>query len=180
MACVEALVPEAASVALRELVPDAESEAAAARFFAWAAEARVQLQYILYDAADVARFAALQGAGTIPAGAQFLLFVLGRYAAGQRSDPADLLAFLVAREQAGLTGCPWSVCAFGPKETAAAVTAAALGGHARVGFENNLYLPDGTTAPDNAASVAAAATGIRALGRGLADARVARRLTAPA
>ena len=64
---------------------------------------------------------------------------------------------------------PWGV-----GEAASALTAAALGGHVRVGFENNLQLPDGTLAPDNAASVAAAAAGARAIGRPLADAAQAR------
>jgi uncharacterized protein (DUF849 family) len=54
------------------------------------------------------------------------------------------------------------------------VTAAALDGHARVGFENNLYLPDGRLAPDNAALVAAVAEGARTIGRPLADAAEAR------
>ncbi len=177
MDCVRRLEPEAASFALRELVPDGESEAAAAAFFAWVAEAGIQAQYILYDAADVARFAALRARGVIPAGPQFLLFVLGRYTAGQRSDPADLLPFLAAKraEECGVDD-PWAVCAFGPREAAAAVAAAALGGHARIGFENNLLLPDGGTAPDNAAAVAQVAESVRRLGRPLATAAQARRL----
>jgi uncharacterized protein (DUF849 family) len=92
------------------------------------------------------------------------------YCVGQRSEPADLLAFLAAASGDD----PWAICAFGPKEAAAGLTAAALGGHVRVGFENNLQLPDGTLAPDNAASVAAAAAGARAIGRPLANAEQAR------
>ncbi|MEC9141769.1 MAG: 3-keto-5-aminohexanoate cleavage protein, partial [Pseudomonadota bacterium] len=34
--------------------------------------------------------------------------------------------------------------------------AAEMGGKLRVGFENSLYMPDGTVAPHNAARVAAA------------------------
>ena len=47
------------------------------------------------------------------------------------------------------------VCAFGRQETACVTAGALLGGHARVGFENNFVLADGTTAKDNAALVAA-------------------------
>jgi 3-keto-5-aminohexanoate cleavage enzyme len=65
---------------------------------------------------------------------------------------------------------PWTVCAFGYREHACALTAAAMGGHIRVGFENNLHLKDGTLAPDNAALVADVAAAVRALGRPLADA----------
>ena len=68
------------------------------------------------------------------------------------------------------------MCAFGRREAACALTAAALGGHIRVGFENNLHLPDGTTAPDNAALVRVVAEGVTMLGRGLADAGAARAL----
>ena len=54
--------------------------------------------------------------------------------------------------------------------------AATLGGHARVGFENNFYLPSGVRARDNAELVAASAAAAAAFGRPLADAAAARRL----
>ena len=42
--------------------------------------------------------------------------------------------------------------------------AALLGGHARVGFENNLLLPDGARAASNAELVGAAARALDAVG----------------
>ena len=42
--------------------------------------------------------------------------------------------------------------------------AALLGGHARVGFENNLFLPDGGLAASNADLVGAVARALDALG----------------
>jgi len=172
MAAVRAVMPEAVSLAVRELLADGEAELAAAPFLAEMAEADVALQYILYDATDLDHFETLLARRIIPRSGYSLLFVLGRYSPGQRSQPADLLPFLAA----GGGRHPWAVCAFGPKETACAAAAAALGGHARVGFENNLLLPDGQTAADNATLVAATAQAIRALGRPLADAETARRL----
>lgn len=172
MDCVRALVPEAASFAVRELVPDGAAEPAAQSFFAWVREAGIQAQFILYSPDDLARFDDLVARGVLPPGPHFLLFVLGRYAKDQTSEPIELLPFI----QANTAGHPWAVCAFGPKETACALTAAALGGHARVGFENNLLLPDGTRASDNAALVAAVAQGARCLRRPLSDAAMARRL----
>ncbi|MDX1655702.1 MAG: 3-keto-5-aminohexanoate cleavage protein, partial [Candidatus Competibacteraceae bacterium] len=111
--------------------------------------------------------------GVVPQRQPFVLYVLGRYTVGQFSEPSDLLPMLEAAR-----GCDWhwSVCAFGARENACALTAAALGGHARVGFENNLLLADGTTAPDNAALVAQLVAGARLLGREVADAHQARRL----
>lgn len=172
MACIRELVPEAASFAVRELIADANAEAEARRFFSWAREARIQAQYILYSPEDVVRFEDLVARGVLPPGPHFLLFVLGRYTKGQLSSPEELLPFLQARTQSH----PWSLCAFGPRETACAVAAASLGGHARVGFENNFLLPDGTRAADNAALVEAVARGAAAIGRPLGTAAQLREL----
>jgi uncharacterized protein (DUF849 family) len=166
MAVVREVRPEAVSIALRELVPDAAAEAEAQAFLAWLRAENVMPQYILYSPDEIARYRDLRGRGVIPDARDFLLFVLGRYAAGQVSEPADLLPFLRAHD--GST--PWAVCAFGPREAACAMAGAALGGHVRVGFENNLYLPDGTLAPDNAALVRNVASGAATIGRRLASA----------
>jgi uncharacterized protein (DUF849 family) len=176
MAAVRALRPEAVSLAPRELVPDAAREAAATEFFHWLHGEGILAQYILYSEQDVARLDDLIARGVMPGGPRFVLFVLGRYTPGQRSQPVDLLPFLTANR----AGHRWAICAFGPREAACAVTAAGLGGHARVGFENNLLLPDGAIAPDNAALVANVARAAALLGRPLADAATARRLMADA
>ena len=170
MAMVRDLHPEAVSLAVRELVPDAAGEAEAARFFAWMAVERIRPQYILYDSADVLRFNDLRNREIIPGGPAFLLFVLGRYTADQQSEPRDLLPFLAAADPQDR----WAMCAFGRREGVCALTAAALGGHSRVGFENNLTLSTGETAPDNAASVAEAVSAARQVGRRIADAEAAR------
>ena len=177
MAMVRALQPEAVSLAVRELVPDAGHEDAARDFLAWLVGAGILPQYILYAPEDVERFARLQAAGVVPPGPAFLLFVLGRYTPGQRSVPNDLLPYLTAIEAwPEAARLPWAICAFGPKETACVTAAATLGGHARVGFENNLFLPSGALARDNAELVAAGAAAAAAIGRPLADAATARRM----
>lgn len=150
MAAMRALKPEACSLAIREILPDAAAEAEGAAFLADLARARVAVQYILYSDDDVRRFRALQARGIVPQAQPFVLFVLGRYSAGQQSRPADLLPFLAAWD--GAAG-HFAVCAFGRLEGACALTALSLGGHARVGFENNLLLADGSPAADNAALV---------------------------
>lgn len=166
MALVRALRPEAVSLAVRELVPDAAGERAAAEFFAWLADEPIGAQLILYAPDDVRRYRDLRARGVLGARDHSLLFVLGRHAGGAGAEPRELLDFLRAHEG----DVPWAVCAFGPREHACCVAAAALGGHVRVGFENNLVLRDGATAPDNAALVAQAAEAARALGRPLATA----------
>jgi len=172
IAMVRELRPEAVSIGLREIaVPDIP-EAELAAFLAWLARERVMTQIILYDAADVARWQALRARGLVPPGAWSVLFVLGRYAAGQVSSPRDLLPFLQVFDGS----LPWAICAFGQEEHACVTTAAAFGGHVRVGFENNLKLRDGSIASGNAALVRQAGEGARALGRPLASAAEARGL----
>ena len=170
MRMVRELKPEAVSLAVREIVPDEAAESAAAEFLAWALAEAILPQYILYSDEDLRRFDDLIARGIVPGERQVVLFVLGRYTKGQTSEPRELMPFLAANSRDHL----WSVCAFGPRETACAVAAATLGGHARVGFENNLYLPDGSLAADNAALVAAVAEGLGAIGSRAASADEAR------
>ncbi len=152
MACVRAVKPQAVSVALKEIVPDGQDTSDAREFFAWLQLEKISPQFILYDADDAGRFFELQSAGVIPFQKPFLLYVLGRYAKDQQSDPQDLDPFL---EAMGDHEVHWAMCAFGQQESDCAVYAARRGGHVRVGFENNLMLPDGTISPSNSELVAA-------------------------
>lgn len=173
MAAMRALMPEACSLAIREIAPDAASEADAAAFFADLHKAGTMLQYILYSDTDVQRFRDLKARGIVPGNRHFVLFVLGRYTAGQKSEPADLLPFL--RHWTEADGA-FAVCAFGAKEGACALAALGLGGHARIGFENNTLLADGSAAPDNAALVRQTVQHAGLMGRAMADAATAREI----
>lgn len=174
MALVRALKPESASIALREIIHDAGAESTAAEFLAWLVAARIIPQFILYTAADVRRYHDFRHRGIVPPGPHWLLYVLGRYTADQTSSPSDLLEFLAVPEKTPA----WAVCAFGRREHACALAAATLGGHVRVGFENNVYLKDGKPANRNTDLVAQVADGAAALGRPLADANAVRELLA--
>ncbi|MCW5235194.1 3-keto-5-aminohexanoate cleavage protein [Verminephrobacter eiseniae] len=166
IALVEALRPEAVSVGLREFDRPEIGEAGLQRFFTGLARQRTLTQIILYDLADLRRWQDLRARAVVPQAPWSLLFVLGRYSAGQTSSPRDLLPFVTAHEGPE----PWAVCAFGATENSCIAAAAALGGHARVGFENNLLCKDGSIAPDNAALVRQAVQVAQALGRPLATA----------
>lgn len=172
IAMVRALRPEAVSIGLREIDQPGIGEEALSAFFGELARDGTMTQVILYDVADLRRWQQLQGDGVVPDAPWFLLFVLGRYSSTQTSHPRDLLPFLHAHEGAQ----PWAVCAFGPMEHACVTAAACFGGHARVGFENNLQLRDGQLARDNAQLVMQAADAARALGRPLATAAQVRAL----
>ena len=170
MAVIRELRPEAASVALKELIPDEAAEGQAADFHRWALAAGLGLQHILYSASDVSRLIDLTKRGIVPDDRLHGLFVLGRYTAGQRSDPFALLDFLNVWPERH----PWSLCAFGQAETASLAAAAALGGHVRVGFENSIIRPDGSPAVSNAEAVARVSTLAVAMGRPIATPREAR------
>ena len=172
MEVVRKVRPEAVSLALRELLPDESHEAGFAQFLAWLRRENIVPQIILYTPEEEASLAALKARGLIPYDNMPVLYVLGRYTAGQISSPTDLLPFLAP-------GMPrfahWTVCAFGSRETACVTAGALLGGHVRVGFENNFRLPDGSLAPDNAALVSASQVALRASGLVIADAERLRR-----
>lgn len=172
-AMVRDVSPEAVSLAIRELCPTAAEEQDFADLCQWMQREKTAPQFILYDAADVRRFADLMRRGIIAQDNPFVLFVLGRYSKTMTSEPADLLPFLAAMQDEALS-CHWAVCAFGPKESACGLTAAALGGHCRIGFENNLYLASGEVAPSNQALIAQIADNATLAGRVLADEDTAR------
>ncbi|MSU65099.1 MAG: 3-keto-5-aminohexanoate cleavage protein [Opitutus sp.] len=167
MAVVKAVRPEAVSIAVRELVPDASHEQAFAEFLDWMRREHVVPQVILYSPDEAVRWASLGERGLIPWNSLPVLFVLGSYTSGQPATPTDLLPFIAP-------GRPkfahWMVCAFGANEAACVTTAAFLGGDVRVGFENNFHRPDGTIAPDNAAQVQTVAEILRSSGVPLLDA----------
>jgi 3-keto-5-aminohexanoate cleavage enzyme len=165
MAAMLALMPEAVSIALRELVPDASAHVDAQQCFQRLQEAGTRIQFILYSPDEIMRYRELCAAGVIPGGGHLLLFVLGRYTT-TLAGPDDLLPFVAGN----LAGNPWMCCAFGRHEQAIMLQAARLGGHARVGFENNLQQADGSTANDNSELVRNLANQVAACGRTLATA----------
>ena len=155
IAVVRATKPEAVSIAPKELVPDASAEAAAADLYRWAHEERIAIQHIVYGVDEFDRLLDLIGRGIIPGRRHSLIFPLGRYAAAQESDPAELVPFVAkVREQGGVERFPWWTCAFGAAETTALVATAALGGQCRIGFENSFLNSDGSRANSNAERVA--------------------------
>ena len=152
MSVVKDIRPEAVSLALCELCPDESTEADAARFFAWLVAENIWPQYILYSVDDVLRFGRLRRKGFFDDDHPFCMLVLGQYVTERYGEVTDLVELL---EVADVNESPWSVCCFGKNENAAALYAASHDGHVRLGFENNIMLPDGSEAYDNAALIAA-------------------------
>lgn len=154
IAVVRAVRPEAVSIATKELIPDAEAEGSAAALYHWAHEQRIAVQHIVYAASEFDHLLDLIGRGIIPGHRHSVIFPLGRYAADQESDPAELAPFVAkVRDSGGMARFDWWVCAFGASETASLVASAAMGGHCRIGFENSFINADGTRAESNAERV---------------------------
>jgi 3-keto-5-aminohexanoate cleavage enzyme len=153
--------PEAVSLALRELAPEASDEKDFCVFLGKLKQMRVHPQIILYAPSEAERLGAMVKQGLIPFDRLSILYVLGRYSLTRTALPRDLLPF-IAPDMPRFHA--WSVCAFGRRETACVTAAALLGGHARIGFENNLTLPDGERATSNAELVGAAASALEAVG----------------
>jgi uncharacterized protein (DUF849 family) len=164
MAAVRSLKVDAASFAIREYFPDQRVDAQVAEFFAWVTGLGVACQFILYAPEEIEQLKSLVARGILPLARPHALFVLGRHHEQQQSDPADLAGFV----QRWPVDWPWSVCAFGRAELAVAEQAIALGGHVRVGFENNLQDTDGEPLPSNEARVAQVVALANRAGRPLA------------
>lgn len=167
------LKPEAVSIAIRELVPDRDEICDAGRFFEWLKSNSVMPQYILYSPEEARWFDEMRQNGLFADELPFVLFVLGRYGTAEFGDPGDIEAFRQALSDERI---PWAACCFGPREDETSAHAAMTGGHARVGFENNLLMADGSTAPDNATLVSLAAGHAQSAGRQLATADQVRQL----
>lgn len=160
-AVLRAVRPPAASLALREFLKTPADEPAFIDLLSWMAREKIVPQIILYDPEEARTLADLRERGVLPWADVPVLLALGRYRAGQTSAPSDLLPFLASDMP---RFAHWSVCAFGRRETAVVAGAALMGGHARVGFENNLFLTDGRMADGNDALVRSARTAIEACG----------------
>jgi 3-keto-5-aminohexanoate cleavage enzyme len=97
-------------------------------------------------------------------------FVLG--APGAMPGTVKNLVFLAESLPPGST---WTVAGIGKAEFPMAAAAIAMGGHVRVGIEDNLQLPDGSLAT-NAQLVDKAAAISRTMGRDVASPADARRI----
>ena len=172
MECVRKTRPEAVSLAIRELIPDARQESSAASFLQWLHKERIAPQYILYDQEDIRNFQSLCQRGLVPDESIHVLLVLGRYHEALESDPEELAPLLGELDENWL----WSVCAFGRNESLCMEQAIEHGGHCRVGFENNLLLPDGDQAPSNVELVETTAALVERAGLSVADPLTAREI----
>lgn len=108
------------------------------------------------------------------AGPIFLQFVMG-VLGGIAAEPEHLVHMKATAERL-FERFEWSVLAAGRRQMEFAAMAAAMGGHVRVGLEDNLYLGKGVLAKSNAEQVAKVRGIVEALGRAVATPDEARAL----
>lgn len=148
------LVPPGISIALTEMMPDRRPSAEDILLYRMLFEAGTRVQHILFFPEDAQLLADLLAAADLPPDDLWCLFAIGHYS-GRISHP-DMIEPFTASLQSHALVADWAICAFAEEENACLAAAVAQGGKIRVGFENSLFMPDGTIAPDNAARVAAA------------------------
>ncbi|MFC3182672.1 BKACE family enzyme [Cypionkella sinensis] len=106
-----------------------------------------------------------RGAVAGPLFIQFVFGVLG----GMAADPDMLMLMKRTTDRLFGEGYQFSVLAAGRHQIAMATMAAAMGGHVRVGLEDNLYLSKGVLAQSNAQQVRQIRGIVEALGRSVAS-----------
>jgi 3-keto-5-aminohexanoate cleavage enzyme len=141
----------------------------------WIKERRIVPEIEIYDVGhlDAARALVAKGLIGAPLHFQFVLGIPGGIAATPRA-----LEALVAELEHGFPreGMSWAVAAVGRHQLPMAELAIRMGGHARVGLEDNIYLSKGVLAQGSAELVEKAAASARAIGREIATPEVARRM----
>jgi 3-keto-5-aminohexanoate cleavage enzyme len=176
IALVDELRPAAVSFSLTEMLRGGEATVAA--FLDRAARIGTAIQFILYTPDEVRLFARLwrtPGMG-IPQ-RPVLIIVVGRYSGVQESSVTEFDLQHAALVETGLAQASvWMTCAFGRGEMACLERSIALGGHARVGFENAIVDAAGHLARDNAERVGLVAEIAARHGRPLASAEDCARL----
>jgi len=145
--------PEAASVALIEMMPNIKDPMLAQNFYNFAIENNIQIQHILYSVEDLKLFKKAIELKVIPKKNLQVLYVLGRYDKNFQSKKEDLDKFLEEHKNI-IFEIDWGICAFGRAETDCLIKSNLNGGKVRVGFENNFFNQDGTLASSNAERVA--------------------------
>ena len=132
-----------------------------------------RFEFECYDLSHLYMLRHFADRGLIPA-APFLQFVMG-VLGGVAAEPEHLV-HLHQTARRLFPDMQWSVLAAGRRQMEFAAMAAAIGGHVRVGLEDNLYLGKGVLARSNAEQVQRVREIVERLGRVTATAEEARGL----
>lgn len=134
-------------------------------------ENNIKPEYECFEMGHLDTILRLAKRGEVPGDPMQFNFVLGVF--GCTPATTDNLAWLVKNIPADAT---WTATGIGRHEFPLAAAAIAMGGHVRVGFEDNLYLSKGVLAKSNGELVAKAARIAHELGREIANPAEARQI----
>ncbi len=152
-AIVRDVMPPGVSIGVKEMMPERVPTPEDIAFYQWLDGTGIQLQNICYSPDDIDLLRDLAVAADRSLHRSWILFVVGHYTTGKDSDPKGIAPFL-DRIKALELDLDWAVCAFGKTETACLAEAFRLGGKVRTGFENSIFMGNGSIARDNAEHVA--------------------------
>jgi uncharacterized protein (DUF849 family) len=127
------------------------------------AQRGARFEFECYDVSHLYMLKHFEDRGMIraPVFLQFVMGVLGGIAA----EPAHLVHLKETADRLFGDRYLWSVLAAGRKQMAMAAMAAGMGGHVRVGLEDNLYISHGVLAKSNAEQVVKVRRIVEELGR---------------
>ncbi len=157
------LKPSAVSIGLREIKN--LDEPIIKKHFDAMRDAKTHPQLILYNEADLLLYKDWLERKVIPGSAYPVLLVIGK----KMAEPSFDNGYLRPEFIDALPASSWMICAFGENEFETAKLAASLGGHIRIGFENNSVLSDGSIADDNAELIAQTSSYLNERGIQVAD-----------
>jgi uncharacterized protein (DUF849 family) len=137
------------------------------------AERGARFEFECYDVSHLYMLAHFRDRGLVPPGPVFVQFVMG-VLGGIAADPAHLVHLKETADRLFGDGYAFSVLAAGRQQMALAAMSAGMGGHVRVGLEDNLYIGKGALAVSNAQQVEKMRGIVEALGREVASPAEAR------
>jgi 3-keto-5-aminohexanoate cleavage enzyme len=140
------------------------------RWCGYMVDAGVKPEHEIYDTGMINVCRRLNEMGIVPEPLHIQFVMVGR--TGILPTPKSLLYCLDQIPESWT----WSVCALGRHEIPMAAVAMTLGGHVRVGFEDNIYQTRGVLAKSNAELTEKVANIARELDRPLATPREARQM----
>lgn len=134
-------------------------------------ENKIKPEYECFEMGHLDTILKLAQRGEVPGHPMQFNFVLGVF--GCTPATTDNLAWLVKNIPEDAT---WTATGIGRHEFPLAAVAIAMGGHVRVGFEDNLYLSKGVLAKSNGELVAKVVRLAKELGREIATPEEARKI----
>lgn len=158
---IHSLKPQGVSIGLREIKQHDALEINS--HFNWMRDNDVYPQLILYNQHDLQLYKQWLKEGVLEGKTYPLLFVIGKH---QVEGVFDTDVLETASEY---TASSWMVCAFGAQEYTVGKYSAKLGGHIRLGFENNHLLANGNDAKNNTEIIKQMASHLKKEGEKLAS-----------